>query len=201
MKKLFGGVLAFLVTAFKNVEVWISDHIKPAIEVVNQIKTFVDDSTLDVLTQFIHGDIDDKALAWLRKNASNAIDTLAITAGITNEPDFLKKVKLLIAYLRKQTEGKRNELYLSLATAIARKSANAAKVDGRASVSDSALRLTTELQFQKMKSAISDADGTDETANGTDGQAQGFYSAITGGYHKTQPVVEAAQTVKPALKN
>ncbi len=193
MKKLFGNIIHFLGNIFTNVESWVSDHVKPAIEVVNQIKAFVDDATLDVLTQFISGDLDDKAVAWLRKNAAAAIDTLALTAGITDEPDFLKKVKLLILYIRKQSTEKRNGLYLQLATAIAKKSGTAAKMEGRAKVTTSALNLLTQLQFEKMKSGITDADEND-TGSSDQVMKPGnkFYSPITGDFHEIAPVVKNA---------
>lgn len=94
MKKLFGKIFGFLGNKISDAEAWIKEHIQPSIETVNQIKAFVDNKALDVATTFIPGTLDDKAVAWLRKNLGNAIDCMALTSGITSEKDFFEKIKI-----------------------------------------------------------------------------------------------------------
>jgi hypothetical protein len=157
MKKLFGKVFGFLGKIFTDVEGWVRDHVRPAIEAVNFIKSFIDDKTVDITTALIPGTLDDKAVAWMRKHIPAAIDCLALTAGITAEKDFLKKVKLFIGYMRQRAPEVKNGLYLRLASNIAQSSGKADKVPS------GAVDLLTQLQYTKMKEDIADG-AADDTA-------------------------------------
>lgn len=157
MKKIFGNVLHFLGTHFKDAALWVKDHIQPAIEAVNQVRHFVENDTLNVITDFIPGDLDDKAVKWLRDHLGKAIDTLAVTAGITNEPDFLKKLKLLIVWLRGKSPELQAGIYKQLQTLTAKSSGKAKGIPAHA------LDLLTALQVTKSKANIADGEDTAET--------------------------------------
>jgi len=94
-KTFFGKLLQGLLSIFKQnwkafvQKLWnkqVPDEIKPEVslivDIVERIKTFVDSPGLDLITWAIPGDVDDKAVAYLR----SLLRTITSEYGLTDKP-------------------------------------------------------------------------------------------------------------------
>ncbi len=152
MKKFFHKIISFLHVLFLNLDVWVHVHIQPSIEVVQKIKQFLDGGIGDLITHLIPGELDDKIRDWIVTHLPKAIDVMEISAAISNEQDLTRKLRLLIAYLKKQSPIVRAGYYLNLASEMAKSSGKEDTVKGHS------VNLLTQLQYSKMIENVTHED-------------------------------------------
>jgi hypothetical protein len=128
MKKLFQRITLMLKALFTNIDEWIDEHVQPSIQVVEYIKTLVDNPLADVATALIPGQLDDFLLAFARRNLARAVQVLQITNTIASEPDPVRQLQLLFDYLNNISPELRKGIYYRLASVMAKLNSGSKKV-------------------------------------------------------------------------
>lgn len=130
MKKFFAKILGYLHMKFANLDSWINEHVQPAVNALQLIKSCVDSKACDVVTALIPGTLDDVAADWIRKNIGKAIDKMKLAGDIGKEKDFAKKIELLITFLKDKSPEEAKGYYIRLASLAAQSSGNVKTIKG-----------------------------------------------------------------------
>jgi hypothetical protein len=142
---IFSKIFDFLKSLFQNVDSWIKEHVKPSIEFVENIKAILESPVADIVTALIPGDVDDKIRAFILANCGKALNALAITQDIANEPDPVQAIIKLLEYLKTAAPAMKAAIYKQLASEMAKLSNG-----GKEIVKGHSVDLLTQLEYSKM---------------------------------------------------
>ena len=145
---IFTKIWSFLKLLFGNVDEWIIKHVQPSIQFVESLKKMLESPVADIITSLIPSDVDDKIRMFLIANCGKALNILAITADIANEPDPVKAIIKLLQYLKEASPALKAAIYKQLASEMAKLSNG-----GKEQVKGHSVDLLTQLEYSKFKEA------------------------------------------------
>ncbi|GGG97231.1 hypothetical protein [Pedobacter zeae] len=114
-KTWLGRVFASIAALFmNNYESWlkklwknIAEELKPdlinIVQIIERVKSFVDGPGIDLITAAIPGEVDDKAVAWLRSILHNLLAELDLTDKPTSELTKVDKQSLATRFTEEVT--------------------------------------------------------------------------------------------------
>jgi hypothetical protein len=109
---------AWLVKTFIGVKKELRTIIPIAIDIVNNIKGFVDSGTADFLTSVIPGTVDDQVKTFLRAILPGILKGLHKWESIINVSDTNEQLKLIIEELKTLTKSERDNIKTQAASEI-----------------------------------------------------------------------------------
>ncbi len=165
----FSKIFDFLKSLFINVDNWVKNHIQPSIKFVENLKGILESPVADIVTALIPGDVDDKIRAFLLANCGKALNALAITQDIANEPDPVQAIIKLLQYLKTATPAMKAAIYKQLASEMAKLSNG-----GKEVVKGHSVDLLTQLEYSKLaeEKAKNKAENVVSNTIDTDGETQ-----------------------------
>ncbi len=180
----FSKIFDFLKSLFINVDSWIKEHVQPSIKFVQNLKNALESPVADIVTVLIPGDVDDKIRDFLLANCGKALNALAITQDIANEPDPVQAIIKLLEYLKAATPAMKSAIYKQLASEMAKLSNG-----GKEVVKGHSVDLLTQLEYSKMVEekqlhTVNSKENNDTSVVSIDEQSQEDYLKTQLAYHK-----------------
>jgi len=118
-KRFFKLVCEWLEEAFLSIKKFMKEYAGPAIDIMNEVKQFVDNPALDVLVLLTPNPIDNKALLIARECLLRAIEALKLQQQCAQGTDA-ERLQCYINWLRDLPLEQRKAMYLRTASIIAR---------------------------------------------------------------------------------
>ena len=164
MKKFFNKIVLFLTGLFSNLDRWIHEHVQPAIDLVQNLKSFVDSPVADLITAIIPGNVDDSIKLLLSTSLQKALDSLQVVKIEDSNADLQTKLNALLEYIKTLSPTMQNGVYFKLASEIAKAMGSTDSFKGHS------VDLLVQMQYSKMKEGIKAEDLPAETL--VDGEVQ-----------------------------
>ncbi len=153
MKAFFVKVIGFLHIIFGfNLDAWINDHVQPAIDLVQNLRKFIDSPVTNIITCLIPGDIAEHIRQTVSANLAKAIDILHPNDETVNETDLESKTLKFIAWVKTLSATMQAGVFHGLATTLTKLSAG---VTGE-TIKNHSIDLLVQSQYSAQKSGISD---------------------------------------------
>ncbi len=156
MKKFFNRIWMFLKVLFLNPEKWIDENVKPAIELVQNIKTLIDSPIAIAITAIIPGQWDDNLRKLFSAHLHVVLDLFVAIDGediLAAQEPLEVKLNRFVAWLKAQTPTVRAAVYAKLSSRLAIESAGVDEV-----VKNHAVDLITQATYSKIKAKIHEDD-------------------------------------------
>jgi hypothetical protein len=164
MKKFFNKIVLFLTGLFTNLDKWIHENVQPAIDLVQNLKSFVDSPVADIVTAIIPGNVDDSIKFLLSTSLQRALDSLQIVKIEDSNATLQTKLNALLQYIKTLSPSMQNGVYFKLASEIAKAIGSTDNFKGHG------VDLLVQMQYSKMKENITASDLPAETL--VDGEVQ-----------------------------
>lgn len=114
MRKLF----AFIKRLFTSAAKLVNKFVRPSIDVVEQIKNFVNSPATPFITALIPGTIDDKIVTALRANLPKVLQVLKIADGCSSLADPDEIIQCAIKALKQYDSDGQKAAYHSIASLL-----------------------------------------------------------------------------------
>jgi len=155
MKKFFIKALTLLHIIFGfNLDAWVKDHVQPAIDLVQNLKKFIDSPAADIIACLIPGDIAQHLRQTISDNLAKAIDILAPTQDVVNTSDVEAKVLKLAEWIKGLSPTLQEGAFHGLAKTLTKLSAG---ITGD-TIKNHSIDLLVQSQYSAQKSGINDDD-------------------------------------------
>ena len=149
MKNFFKRIWNILALFFTNPERWIEQNVLPSIEIVNNIKKFIDSGIAIGITAIIPGTWDDTLRQAFSTHLGTVIDLFCKKGIIESKETLENKLTRLSKLLNNLTPTARAGIYAKLASRLAKQNAGTDAV-----VKHNAVDLLTQAAYVKLKSSI-----------------------------------------------
>lgn len=118
MGTIIGNFLRTIKKLFISLTAEVKKQMPEIIQIVNNIKTFVDSPGCDVLTTIIPGTIDDTVKVLLRKYLPDLLKALNTSNDIANLPTLNDQLKAIINEIQLSPDAARDILYHGIASKL-----------------------------------------------------------------------------------
>lgn len=116
-------ILSFLSGLLAHAGAFVQDHVQPAIDTVERIKSAVDSPEAFALTAIIPGELDDAARAALSAALGTALAGLQLPLFVTRKKSIGSKLEALVEHLDECKPDERKAVYSRLASLLAQQGA------------------------------------------------------------------------------
>ena len=157
MKAFINNIIASIGIFFSKAKLFLEKYVKPSVELMAQVKSYIDNPVADVLVAITPTGIDDLLLVKLREAFEKAVEILAINDECNTQPTLEQKVQCYINHINTLSPKMQEAAIFKTATIIATLLAQAAdeqKVLDK--LTDSDIDFLTQLGVKKLKLQIAD---------------------------------------------
>lgn len=153
MKKFFRKIVSFLKLLFgDNLDKWVSEHVKPSIDLVQRIKKILEHPVAEILTVIIPGDWDEKLRKKMLENLTKALVVLGGVQAFAEADTLEQKLNKIMLLLQSLTPALQQAYLFKLASELSKASG------GKDNIKGHSVDLLTQLEYSKLKEGIKDKD-------------------------------------------